>query len=382
MIKQAVQDPTGTALGAVEVASLASPIANAYRAYNLLSGGDFSVTGAGMEDVEQFAELASLIPSGKVVGAPFKAGVNLLDVGIKGAARRTTPDALRAASGGIISGAPKSLARRTSNAGDKVETPDDFETNLLRNFEETKVSPRYTSPEVEARLLEEAKISTPRNIDALLPRQISQSGDWDTVEIAAQDELSGLTKLDPSEVRLLAFGGRGDLAKDTPLAGLGNLKVPENATTIRAIYAPPTADEVLAMMKKTDAGVQSRSNVEPDTWVRNTYTIEDAQALLDRWKTASTAFEKTNGRPLPWRLEADVPDPETGVIKTKRIFGQDVEHAIPVNQGGTGAAEELVLLPSIPNMGKGDLTWEAYAGKYPDEWASLVKSFYGDVKKY
>jgi hypothetical protein len=69
MIKQAVQDPTGTALGAVEVASLASPIANAYRAYNLLSGGDFSVTGAGMEDVEQFAELASLIPSAKAVKA-------------------------------------------------------------------------------------------------------------------------------------------------------------------------------------------------------------------------------------------------------------------------------------------------------------------------
>ena len=116
VLKRAAQDPTGTALGAVEVASLASPIANAYRAYNLLSGGDFSVTGAGMEDVEQFAELASLIPSGKVVGAPFKAGVNLLDVGIKGAARRTTPDALRAASGGIISGGPKSLARSTSDA--------------------------------------------------------------------------------------------------------------------------------------------------------------------------------------------------------------------------------------------------------------------------
>ena len=78
VLKRAAQDPTGTALGAVEVASLASPIANAYRAYNLLSGGDFSVTGAGMEDVEQFTELASLIPSGKAVSASLKAATKVV----------------------------------------------------------------------------------------------------------------------------------------------------------------------------------------------------------------------------------------------------------------------------------------------------------------
>ena len=115
VLKRAAQDPTGTALGAVEVASLASPIANAYRAYNLLSGGDFSVTGAGMEDVEQAVEAAGIIPTGKAVTMPAKFGVGLLDMGIKGAARRTTPAVLSAASGGIISGGPKSLARTATS---------------------------------------------------------------------------------------------------------------------------------------------------------------------------------------------------------------------------------------------------------------------------
>jgi hypothetical protein len=119
MIKQAVQDPSGTIRGGAELVTLGNPVANTMRAINLLQGDGFSLYGADMSDVEQFAELASLIPGGKAVSVPLKAtklGVNLLDVGIKGAARRTTPDALRAASGGIISGGPKSLARRTSDA--------------------------------------------------------------------------------------------------------------------------------------------------------------------------------------------------------------------------------------------------------------------------
>ena len=126
MIKQAVQDPSGTIRGGAELVTLGNPVANTMRAINLLQGDGFSLYGADMSDVEQFAELASLIPGGKAVSSATKLGVNLLDVGIKGAARRTTPDALRAASGGIISGGPKSLARRTSDAKPLVgaiETP-------------------------------------------------------------------------------------------------------------------------------------------------------------------------------------------------------------------------------------------------------------------
>ena len=74
-LKRAAMDPTGTAKGAVEVASLASPIANAYRGYKFLSGDGVSVTGAGMSDVEQALEVAGLYPSGKAVSAPFKAAV-------------------------------------------------------------------------------------------------------------------------------------------------------------------------------------------------------------------------------------------------------------------------------------------------------------------
>lgn len=111
VLNRAVRDPIGTAKGAVEVASLASPAANAYRAYKLATGDGFSVTGAGMEDVEQAVEAAGIIPTGKAATLPAKFGIDLLNLGIRGAARRTTPAVLSAASGGIISGGPKRLAR-------------------------------------------------------------------------------------------------------------------------------------------------------------------------------------------------------------------------------------------------------------------------------
>jgi hypothetical protein len=71
ILNRAVHDPIGTAKGAAEVASLASPAANAYRAYKLATGGGFSVTGADMQDVEQAAEVASLIPTSKSATVPF-----------------------------------------------------------------------------------------------------------------------------------------------------------------------------------------------------------------------------------------------------------------------------------------------------------------------
>jgi hypothetical protein len=235
-------------------------------------------------------------------------------------------------------------------------------------------------PEQAKRLQDEAAAATPKNIDVLVPTQRTENGNWADVEIAGQDQVSGLTALDPSEIRSLGLGGMGDLVKGTPLESLADLRIPQSATKIRAVYTTPSAKQVLARMNRTDAGVAARPNVKK--WDRNTYTIEDAQALLDRWKAAADAFEKKNGRPLPWQLEADVPNAKTGKIEVKRIFGQDVEHAVPVNQGGTGAADELVLLPSIGNTGKRDYSWAEYSDKNPDGWNSFIEGFYGDVNKF
>ena len=111
VLNRAVRDPIGTAKGVAEVASLVSPAANAYRAYKLATGDGFSVTGADMQDVEQAMEVAGVIPQGKSAALPAKFGVNLFERGIVGAARRTTPDMLSAASGGIVRGTPKIVSQ-------------------------------------------------------------------------------------------------------------------------------------------------------------------------------------------------------------------------------------------------------------------------------
>jgi hypothetical protein len=74
MLRQAAQDPIGTLKGAAEIASLASPLANAYRGYKLVTGQGASVTGADMQDIEQAVEVAGLIPQGKGVKAAGKLG--------------------------------------------------------------------------------------------------------------------------------------------------------------------------------------------------------------------------------------------------------------------------------------------------------------------
>jgi hypothetical protein len=78
MIKQAVQDPSGTIRGGAELVSLGNPVANTMRAINLLQGDGFSLYGADMSDVEQFTELASLIPSGKAVSVLNKAATKVV----------------------------------------------------------------------------------------------------------------------------------------------------------------------------------------------------------------------------------------------------------------------------------------------------------------
>lgn len=254
---------------------------------------------------------------------------------------------------------------------------------------------------------------TPRNITAFTPSAKDTEGFWETVEKPAIDDISGLPSFDPSEIRSAAFGGVGALAKGTPLENLSDLALPNKATTIRAIYKPPAAEEILDMMRKTDAAVPSRlkakrdrltsqieaaqeagdidsalrlaaeldNTVKPKDWKRNKYSLKDAEMLRERWISASKHFEDTYGTPLPWRLEADYLD-EAGNIKTARVFGQDVEHGIPVNRGGKGRADELTLLPTIPNTGKRDYSWDDYAAKNPDEWNSLIEVLYGSAKRY
>lgn len=116
VLRRAANDPVGTAQGAAEIISLVSPAANIYRGIRMATGRGFGVAGGDMEDVEQAVEVAGIIPTGKAVTGPLKVGLDVLDYGVRGAARRTTPSMLSAASGGIISGGPKSLAR---SAGSK-----------------------------------------------------------------------------------------------------------------------------------------------------------------------------------------------------------------------------------------------------------------------
>ena len=101
-LKRAAMDPTGTVKGAVEVASLASPIANAYRGYKFLSGDGVSVTGADMSDVEQALEVAGLYPGGKAATIPFKSGAKIIprvadDIAAVGGVRLPAPTPSRPA---------------------------------------------------------------------------------------------------------------------------------------------------------------------------------------------------------------------------------------------------------------------------------------------
>ena len=73
ILGRAAGDPRGTFKGAAEVASVASPAANAYRLYKYLHGDGLAVTGADKEDIEQAVEVAGLIPQGKGVKMAGKA---------------------------------------------------------------------------------------------------------------------------------------------------------------------------------------------------------------------------------------------------------------------------------------------------------------------
>jgi hypothetical protein len=74
VLQRAAGDPFGTIRGAAEVASFASPAANAYRLARFVQGKGLGVTGADTEDIEQAVEVAGLFPQGKSVKAAGRFG--------------------------------------------------------------------------------------------------------------------------------------------------------------------------------------------------------------------------------------------------------------------------------------------------------------------
>lgn len=121
-LKRAAMDPGGTIKGAVEVASLASPIANAYRGYKFLSGDGVSVTGADMSDVEQALEVAGLYPGGKAATIPAKFGVRVAPkVGRIAEDIALSPVSMVLGSGGIGGGNMRRMARTAAQEQKRLE---------------------------------------------------------------------------------------------------------------------------------------------------------------------------------------------------------------------------------------------------------------------
>jgi hypothetical protein len=114
ILNRAVRDPIGTAKGAAEVASLASPAANAYRAYKLATGGGFSVTGADMQDVEQAVEVAGVMPTGKAATIPFSVARKIAPAALRRTVVRAGGNAMENFGTGIIRGSWDDAAERMS----------------------------------------------------------------------------------------------------------------------------------------------------------------------------------------------------------------------------------------------------------------------------
>lgn len=390
------------------------------RGANFMRGGGAVEAGKYLIDWENLKgaakePLSALKGAGKVALMTQYPALGMQALGPKGALSTmlmTDPDVQKASAvGGIIPmGTIERLGMRGGMSAVHAFEPsfmrgiqefDDIENIIDTLSREARQAGKGSAPKIQ---------ETPRSVSAFTPSKKDAEGFWEPVERPAIDDISGLPSYDPSEIRSAAFGGVGELVKGTPLESLTDLAVPNKATTIRAIYKPPTAEEILSMMRKTDRAVPSRlkakrdrlvtqideaedvdtalrlraeldATTDPKKWKFNEYTLKDAEALRDRWIMASQHFEDTYGVPLPWRLEADYFD-EAGNLKTTRIFGQDVEHKVPVNQGGKGTIDELTLLPTIPNTSKRDYSWDDYAAKHPDDWISLIEILYGSGTRH
>jgi hypothetical protein len=277
MIKQAVQDPSGTIRGGAELVSLGNPVANTMRAINLLQGEGFSLYGADMSDVEQFVELASLYPGGKAVSVPLKAGAKLLDVGIKGAARRTTPDILSAASGGLLRGGPVSAARKAPEPDefDKIINTAKAEDPTLGNVvpEDTPTSVFRSELDWDPEMSVNYKKAREKITMDLLSRQRGADGEDPTLIIpliedsiaALDDEIGNLSIRNYNHNDLEDF--------------LGKISDPDEYTLADSTLAK-RADELVNSIDD-DAVVWG---VDPEAWLRETGrsgNVDDVRGLLE-----------------------------------------------------------------------------------------------------
>lgn len=139
------KDPIGTAKGAVEIASLASPAANVYRLANYIKDGNLSVTGANMQDVNQALAYAQFIPYGKAAKGT-EVGLQAAEIAGKSLkpafeAALTSPIAhqigentLNAASYGGIKGAATQLAAHLmQHSGDIGSAARNIVSNTTRD---------------------------------------------------------------------------------------------------------------------------------------------------------------------------------------------------------------------------------------------------------
>ena len=264
MIKQAVQDPSGTIKGAAEIASLTNPGSYVARAANLIQGKDLSLYGADISDVEQAAELASLYPGGKTVSAPFKVAARVAPkVGRVAGDVALSPVGMLLGTGGVGSGNIARVARQASDAREKATVADDYEDETLRLW--------------EAGQLEK---STDELIEAYLTKGKTAGGKV-TVSDVSPAVLQGLSYgVPPQEVpRYL----------DDILRGTGDPSKTKPGQTIEVIFDRPVSKDV-KQTKNVSKGGQERTAeaagikkeyIVPDEGIDETLAIKEFAAFRE-----------------------------------------------------------------------------------------------------
>ena len=302
-LKRAYNDPTGTALGAVELASLASPIANVYRAGKFLSGNGLSVTGADMEDVEQGMEVAGLIPGiPKGAGLAGKVGFKALIEASK-AGRKLGPSGFNAAAVGIKQ-AP--TTRKATRRRGEVPSPKEIEETIdvAEGIVEDVTRTAAFTPERITKLLEsgsgdvtfeQAQLlgRNPRLMQGVIPKGKQYRIGEDTTSLLAE-----------SAKNLATRGGRaatilrqedvpvdlGDLRRVLALGRSARLDIPQNSPSDMTLtiggVSPSTAISKANRMFKAGLGTGESiaKSIFPDFTGR--FTTEDmsystATKLLD-----------------------------------------------------------------------------------------------------
>ena len=274
MIKQAVQDPSGTIRGAAEIASLTNPSSYIARASNLIQGKDLSLYGADMSDVEQAVELAGLYPGGKTVSAPFKAAAKIAPkVGRVAGDVALSPVSMLLGTGGAGGGNIARVARQASDAREKAAVADDYEDETLRLW--------------EAGQLEK---STDELIEAYLTKGKTAGGKV-TVSDVSPAVLQGLSYgVPPQEVpRYL----------DDILRGTGDPSKTKPGQTIEVIFDRPVSKDV-KQTKNVSKGGQERT--AEAAGIKKEYIVPDEgidEALAIK---EFAAFREATGAPAEIRI--------------------------------------------------------------------------------